>query len=667
MNFTSEKDLGFFDNLSDLIVIIDEECKIQYVNNQFKKLMSYKELLDFKGEDIREFLSIIDDERNFSYSKICSWENFNNCHIRIRCLEEIEFRLTSSNIKIKDYNYIILSIIQEDSNINYDNYILSRKIDIKSKEIENENNNYGILGGLSYKALNTILYTSPNGIIVQNKDKVIFNNKASKEIVCGNLELNMIGKNIFDLVNFENTVCVNNEIDKELLKDESNLSLVQRKVRRQDGTIIYLEMSTMCFMEDNEIYTVFIFKDITKRIKAEYSLKRSTDDYSRLLHFLPFGVAVYDNLDDVIFVNETMLKTLGMESKEQLNRTSMEEIVHKDYLEDMYEIYKAIMNDESKIEHREIVFKKDDGTFIEADVGAINIYFAGKKSILLIMNDLTDIKKARIDKIKLDQTIQYDKMKTEFIANVSHELKTPLNIILSIVQLIQLKSEKNSEEYETIDRYIDILKQNCYRLLRLINNLIDMTRIEGGNLKMNFENYDIVQIVEDITLSTVEYVENRGMYLIFDTDIEEKVLGIDKENIERVMLNLLSNAVKFSKENGEIVVSIHEVDDAVEIHVKDNGIGIPEDMIDIIFNRFVQGESLFTRAHEGSGIGLSLVKSILEAHGGSIKVYSKVDEGSEFVVVLPNKTSKKQTCSLVQEDKLKKGDEKIKIEFSDIA
>jgi len=126
---------------------------------------------------------------------------------------------------------------------------------------------------------------------------------------------------------------------------------------------------------------------------------------------------------------------------------------------------------------------------------------------------------------------------------MSHELKTPLNIILSTVQVLQYNyKDKNDEQ---LDRYLDLMKVNSYRLLRLINNLIDVTRIDVGNLKMNFGNYDIVAIVEDITMAAVEYVESKGMTLIFDTDIEEKIIGIDRENIERIILNRLSNAVKF--------------------------------------------------------------------------------------------------------------------------
>jgi len=235
------------------------------------------------------------------------------------------------------------------------------------------------------------------------------------------------------------------------------------------------------------------------------------------------------------------------------------------------------------------------------------------------------------------------------------------------------KNEKiysNYKEYkdDQLRNYLDLMKSNSYRLLRLINNLIDVTRIDVGNLKMNFGNYDIVAIVEDITMAAVEYVESKGMSLIFDTNIEEKIVGIDKENIERVMLNLLSNAVKFSKDKGTIMVDIHDLDDKVKISVKDNGIGIPINMQEKIFDKFVQSEALFTRSHEGSGIGLSLVKSLVNLHQGKINLISSPGKGSEFIIAFPDIriNSSNDTNKVMSKKPYNNKIAKIQVEFSDI-
>jgi signal transduction histidine kinase len=212
------------------------------------------------------------------------------------------------------------------------------------------------------------------------------------------------------------------------------------------------------------------------------------------------------------------------------------------------------------------------------------------------------------------------------------------------------------------------LKQNCYRLLRLINNLIDITKIDSGFMNINLRNCNIVSTVEDITLSVVDYVENKGINLIFDTEVEEKIMAIDPDKIERIILNLLSNAIKFTDSGANITVTIYDRGDNIIISVKDTGCGMPEDKLHTIFERFAQVDKLTARANKGSGIGLSLVKSLVEMHNGTISVESKVGEGSEFLITLPVNVNPDETDmqdfinTCIQPSHV----ESINIEFSDI-
>jgi len=180
------------------------------------------------------------------------------------------------------------------------------------------------------------------------------------------------------------------------------------------------------------------------------------------------------------------------------------------------------------------------------------------------------------------------------------------------------------------------MKQNCFRLLRLINNLIDITKIDSGYFKINLENSDIVKVVEDITLSVANYIENKGVELIFDTNIEEKIMAFDPEKLERILLNLLSNALKFTSKEDRIDVIVLDKGNEVVIEVKDTGIGIPKEQQERIFDRFIQVDKSLTRDHEGSGIGLSLVKSLVEMHEGNITLKSKYGEGSSFIINIPS-------------------------------
>jgi signal transduction histidine kinase len=278
--------------------------------------------------------------------------------------------------------------------------------------------------------------------------------------------------------------------------------------------------------------------------------------------------------------------------------------------------------------------------------------------------------KANDDAIKYEKKLNESQQQLKFFANISHELRTPLNIILSSLQLLNVFIPDNSIKIngKNPKKYFDVMRLNCFRLLRLVNNLIDINKIDSGYLKADFQNRDIVSVVEDITQSAANYIKSKGISIIFDTDVEEKVMACDIEKIERIMLNLLSNAVKFSKEGGEIYVEIHDAGTEVVISVADTGIGIMLDKLNDIFKRFVQVDKSFTRDHEGSGIGLSLVKELVEMHGGNITVKSEYGCGSKFIVTLPTKHGEDNTPNQSIKDMGIEDahNEKINIEFSDI-
>ena len=243
--------------------------------------------------------------------------------------------------------------------------------------------------------------------------------------------------------------------------------------------------------------------------------------------------------------------------------------------------------------------------------------------------------------IKLQSEIEAHKIndvkKSEFISTLSHELKTPLNIFYSIIQLLDKTESIGIKEFkESYDKYSSSLKLNTKRMLRLVNNIVDSTRIDTGILKAEFGNYEIVSIVEDIVISTVPFAQSKNISIRFDTNIEEHFIKCDPAMIEKIVLNLVSNSIKYTENGGSIKVDIILKDDILEILFKDTGIGIPYELKDKIFNRFSRVDSSLKRLNEGSGIGLNIVKSMVEVHNGNISVYSVLNEGSIFKVELPN-------------------------------
>lgn len=259
------------------------------------------------------------------------------------------------------------------------------------------------------------------------------------------------------------------------------------------------------------------------------------------------------------------------------------------------------------------------------------------------------------------------KEKNEFFTNISHELKTPLNVIYSALQMET--SYCNNVTMDDMKKYNKIIKQNCLRLMKLVNNIVDLARIEAGFFKPLFIVENIISVIENISLSITTYVENKNMNLVFDTEMEELYFKCDSNLIERIMLNLLSNSVKYGKENGIIKVYIYKTDsDDLVISVKDDGIGIPEEMHKKIFERFQKVDTSLSRKTEGSGIGLYLVKSLVEIQGGTITCKSKLNEGTEFLITFSLNDENCKASPYIEKHMLyeKNNTEIINVEFSDI-
>ena len=234
------------------------------------------------------------------------------------------------------------------------------------------------------------------------------------------------------------------------------------------------------------------------------------------------------------------------------------------------------------------------------------------------------------------EIIGKEKFKNNYFVNLSHELRTPINVIISTVQLINSLNGDKSMSGERLEGYMDIIVRNCNNLLKIINDIIDSSKIETGQYKINRKNNDIVYIVEEAALNMSKYIEKKGLKLIIDPDIEEKIIYCDDTEIERCITNLLSNAVKFTPEGGEIRVYIKEVENNIEITVEDTGIGVSKEDQEFIFKRFSQVEGTGVTKATSSGIGLALVKLVSELHGGYVRLESEVNKGSKFTIVLPD-------------------------------
>ncbi|MDO5516025.1 MAG: ATP-binding protein [Clostridium sp.] len=289
---------------------------------------------------------------------------------------------------------------------------------------------------------------------------------------------------------------------------------------------------------------------------------------------------------------------------------------------------------------------------------------------MITAKDITLFTELKRDKEELEHIIELESLKTEFFANLSHEFKTPINIILTTIQVIRnfMITNQRYPDYDKFYRYITSIKQNSFRLLKLANNMIDITKIDGGFYEINIGNFNIVEVIENIVQSVAGYMKDNKRNIVFDTTEEEIVTACDPNQIERIILNILSNAMKFTSPNGNIEVNIDVSGDYrwVIIKIRNDGVPLNGEDSKKIFERFTQSEQLLTRRSEGSGIGLSLVKSLVEMHEGKIYANTKVQKGTEFCIELPIRKVMNSDPNDTWEKNLNSKVEKFDIEFSDI-
>ncbi|MDO5517510.1 MAG: PAS domain-containing sensor histidine kinase [Clostridium sp.] len=381
------------------------------------------------------------------------------------------------------------------------------------------------------------------------------------------------------------------------------------------------------------------------------------------------GVILHEQ-GNILYANKRAVNLLGYDCIEDFNISSIYELYDKKALNGIKEKY-VQMKLEKKLKRtdEEIMIDSFGKSIPVSNTSSIFLY-KGKSAVLSVLTDMTNekeietLKKDMQRNIKtLNKTKEFNLLIRELFTTMSHELKTPINVIYSAIQVINMGLQDNAIRNIDRDRlYIKSMKQNCHRMIRLINNFVDVTRLQAGEMKIIKGNYDIVETIESIVEKTVKYISGKNIDIIFDTNVEEKIISFDKEAVKRIILNLISNSIKSDTE--EILIKLNVTDKHVFIIVKDSGMGIPSDKLDFIFERFAQVDNSLSRKCEGVGLGLFIVKSLVQLHDGKIKMTSKEGEGTKVMIKLPAEIDEGSNyCNKVF---LESDEKKIEREFSDI-
>ncbi|MDY5211541.1 sensor histidine kinase [Intestinibacter sp.] len=396
-------------------------------------------------------------------------------------------------------------------------------------------------------------------------------------------------------------------------------------------------------------------RNIEKIEEVNFNMEYYKIIYEQLLKNMPSGIIIsYKN--KIMFVNNKVLNFFKLESEENIIDKNISDLIYK---EDKDKYLDKTNNNDSVIHTRfsynNVIFEAEEIRFYET--------LHQKTFQVSIINSIEDKIKLEDAKRQLQLRDVMEETRNEVLSNISHEFKTPVNVIYSTVQIQDLNLKKG--EYDNILEFNKLIKQNCNRLIRLINNFIDSIKLENNKLDIHKKCVNIVYIVEDITMSVINFAKRQKIEVIFDSEEEELYCDIDIDQMERIMLNILSNAIKYNKPNGSINVIVKDRPEEIYIEVIDSGIGIPKDRISTIFDRFERIENKNAVIKEGSGIGLSIVKKLVDALDGKIEIESEVDKGTTVRLIFKKSENKNDIDEVY--DISQHLEEKVNLEMSDIS
>lgn len=349
--------------------------------------------------------------------------------------------------------------------------------------------------------------------------------------------------------------------------------------------------------------------------KSNYIMKRKEELSNKIFEFMPHPFIILNCENSrILYVNNKFLELAKIHN--------IKEIINK-----KIDRYIEFINEDKEKDYNAVLYTDGEKKYLKTKY-LMNLIQYDKK-IILIEDNTSNVMIKKLKKEVEEKKIE-EYTRTQFLSSISHDLKTPINVIYSAIQLEQIYIEK--DDIDSLKKYNSISSENCISLIRFANNLIDNSRIYSQFLTANLRKVNIVEIVEDYVMSYVDYVSWNGIELIFDTNTEECMIEVDIEFIGRIILNLISNGVKYTAKGGKIYVVIEEKMDKVFIKVSDTGSGINEEIKNKIFNRYASTNKTISDSKSGTGLGLFAVKRLVELQKGKIYLDEKVLLGTSIVI-----------------------------------
>ena len=400
------------------------------------------------------------------------------------------------------------------------------------------------------------------------------------------------------------------------------------------------------------IGVVLVFRDVTEERRAEDAVAEQREWFETTLESIGDAVIATDIQGHVVFMNPLAEHLTGWRLADARGKpcAGIFDIINETSRRSVENPVTRVLAEGAVVGlANHTVLIAADGTERPIDDSGAPIRSRDGRivGVVLVFRDVSERRRGELDRreaslererlLEAERAARADaerasRVKDEFVAMVSHELRTPLNAILGWTQLM-VKPEAGPD---LVARGIDIISRNTRLQAQLISDLLDISRIVSGKLRLDMEQVDLASVVSDAADTVQRDADDKKIVIKRDLDARAGTIAGDSARVQQIVWNLLANAIKFTHEGGLISVRLRRVGADAEITVTDSGVGIRPDFLPHIFDRFKQADQSITRRFGGLGLGLSIVKNLVELHGGSIRAESEgIDRGATFTIVLP--------------------------------
>jgi len=613
---SEERYKNIVEQANELICSILPDGTIYYANDKFLDSLKYT----FEELKAKKFSDLLDPEyTNQSTIDFSSFDKLKSKSVEISLITKKGYTLdviarfkavNSEGGQIASYNCFILDI---------------------TEKVSAENN---------IKAYKSLFEVSEDGMVIERKGKIIAANKSFADTFGYDKPEILKGKDLLDMVAPADAFRVTEYLKRTEDKKHSSERL-ECLGRKLNGSEFHVEVSVSSFKSDNRKFTGLIIRDITERKRSQQIIRESEEKYRNIT----------DNIDDFLysferngnnfaptFYTSSVDKVTGYTQTDFLSDSKfLLKIVHPDDFPLVKKRLKAIFRSRIQLseelefrlinKHGNVVWVRNKLNLTRNTDGRVVRLYGLISDITLRKRAEDELTRSTENLVKLNET------KDKFISIISHDLRTPFSSILGFTDLLLNDDGLNEREKK---QYIHFIKESSQSMLQLVNSLLDWTRLQTGRIKFEPNKTDIRPIIEN-SINSMSGAAYQKEIEVISLISDETYAFIDRNLILQVFNNLISNAIKFTRKNGRIVISAKQSESIrfIEFSIKDNGVGIKPDNLSSLFRVDAKYTSEGTAGEKGSGLGLSLVKEIVDKHGGSISVESTYGEGTEFKFLLP--------------------------------